>query len=72
MKTLGIKIAVITNSSLIGREDVREELMNADWVFLKVDFVREKVCVGSTAPTAPYAYHLFRMVWSNDPTKILR
>ena len=43
LKPLGIKIAVITNGSLIGREDVREELMEADWVSLKVDSVREEV-----------------------------
>lgn len=43
LKTLGIKIAVITNSSLIYREDVREALNNADWVSCKVDTVSEKV-----------------------------
>jgi wyosine [tRNA(Phe)-imidazoG37] synthetase (radical SAM superfamily) len=37
----GIKTAVITNSSLLGREDVREELCRADWVSVKVDAVRE-------------------------------
>jgi wyosine [tRNA(Phe)-imidazoG37] synthetase (radical SAM superfamily) len=40
LKPLGIKIAVITNSSLIWREDVREDLMEADWVSLKMDSVR--------------------------------
>ena len=43
LKPLGIQIAVITNSSLIWREDVREDLMKADWVSLKVDSVREEV-----------------------------
>ena len=43
LRTLGIKIAVITNASLIGREDVREALMKADWVSLKMDSVREDV-----------------------------
>lgn len=43
LKPLGIKIAVITNASLIGREDVRENLMKADWVSLKVDSTREDV-----------------------------
>ena len=43
LKPLGIRIAVITNSSLIWREDVREALMKADWVSLKMDSVREKV-----------------------------
>jgi wyosine [tRNA(Phe)-imidazoG37] synthetase (radical SAM superfamily) len=37
------KIAVITNSSLLWREDVREALTKADWVSLKVDAVREVI-----------------------------
>lgn len=37
LKPLGIKIAVITNGSLIWKEDVRADLMRADWVSLKVD-----------------------------------
>lgn len=37
LKPLGIKIAVLTNASLIGREDVRKDLIKADWVSLKVD-----------------------------------
>jgi len=41
LRPLGIKIAVITNASLIWREDVREALMKADWVSLKVDATRE-------------------------------
>ena len=41
LRPLGIKIAVITNSSLIGREDVREDLTGADWVSLKVDATNE-------------------------------
>lgn len=43
LKPLGIKIAVITNSSLLWHEDVRENLMSADWVSLKVDSTREEV-----------------------------
>ena len=42
LKSLGIKIAVITNGSLIWREDVREALMKADWVSLKIDSVQEE------------------------------
>ena len=42
LKSLGIKIAVITNSSLIWREDVREALMKADWVSLKIDAAQEE------------------------------
>ena len=43
LKILGIKIAVITNASLIWREDVREALMKADWVSLKIDAVQEEI-----------------------------
>lgn len=43
LKQTGIKIAVITNSSLIWREDVRNELCGADWVSLKVDSVTEGI-----------------------------
>ena len=43
LRPLGIKIAVITNGSLIWREEVREDLMGADWVTLKVDSTREGV-----------------------------
>ncbi len=41
LKKTGIKTAVITNSSLLYDEDVREQLMEADWVSLKADAVRE-------------------------------
>jgi len=41
LKSLQIPIAVISNSSLIWREDVREELLQADWVSLKFDAVDE-------------------------------
>jgi len=37
LKPLGIKIAVISNSSLIFRKDVCEELLKADLVSLKID-----------------------------------
>ena len=43
LRSLGIKIAVITNSSLIWLQAVRQDLMKADWVSLKVDSVRDKV-----------------------------
>ena len=42
LKPLGFKIAVITNGSLIWREDVRSELAKADWVSLKIDTLIEK------------------------------
>jgi len=41
LKILGIRIAVITNASLLWDKKVREELLQADWVSLKVDSLRE-------------------------------
>ena len=50
LRTLGItavphgfcgKVAAITNGSLMWRRDVRADLMQADWVSLKVDSTRE-------------------------------
>jgi len=43
LKPLGIKIAVITNGSLLWREDVRADLMGADWVSLKIDAAHPEV-----------------------------
>jgi len=43
LKPLDIKIAIITNTSLIWRKDVREDLRKADWVSLKVDAVSEEI-----------------------------
>jgi wyosine [tRNA(Phe)-imidazoG37] synthetase (radical SAM superfamily) len=40
---LGLPIAVISNASLIWRQDVREDLMGADWVSLKIDAVEEEI-----------------------------
>jgi len=42
LRPLGVKVAVITNSSLLGREDVRADLARADWVSVKVDAVDEE------------------------------
>ncbi|MEN8163444.1 MAG: radical SAM protein [Acidobacteriota bacterium] len=43
LRPLGIDIGVISNASLIWREDVRDDLMGADWVSLKIDAVNEAV-----------------------------
>jgi wyosine [tRNA(Phe)-imidazoG37] synthetase (radical SAM superfamily) len=43
IKSLGIRIAVITNGSLIWRDDVRQDLQKADWVSLKVDAVSRQI-----------------------------
>lgn len=42
LKPLGIPIAVITNATLIDREEVRSALRRADWVSLKIDAVQEQ------------------------------
>lgn len=39
LKSFGIPVAVITNSSLIHRKDVQDELMHADYISVKVDTV---------------------------------
>ena len=39
LRGFDIKIAVITNASLMWREDVRQDLQMADWVSLKIDAV---------------------------------
>ncbi len=41
LKNSGIPVAVITNASLLWMEDVRSDLMSADWVSLKIDTVDE-------------------------------
>jgi wyosine [tRNA(Phe)-imidazoG37] synthetase (radical SAM superfamily) len=43
LKTLGTPVAVITNGSLIWRDEVQAALMQADWVSLKVDAVRPEI-----------------------------
>ena len=43
LRPLGLRIAVISNGSLVWREDVRRALARADWVSLKVDAVDEGV-----------------------------
>ncbi len=52
LRPLEIGLAVITNSSLISRPDVRADLMNVDWVSLKFDAVREDVWRRINAPRA--------------------
>lgn len=43
LKNLNVPVGVITNSSLLWRRDVRDDLAAADWVSLKVDAVSEAV-----------------------------
>ncbi|EKD69184.1 MAG: hypothetical protein ACD_47C00228G0003 [uncultured bacterium] len=48
--TLGLKTAVITNSSLMDLEDVRSDLMEADLVCLKADAVHEEIWTKMNRP----------------------
>ena len=43
LRPLGLRIAVITNGSLLWRPDVQETLSKADWVSLKVDSPKESI-----------------------------
>ncbi|WP_297477711.1 radical SAM protein [Thermococcus sp.] len=43
LKTLGIPLAILTNSSLIWRGDVKDDLLKFDFVSLKVDAVSEEL-----------------------------
>ncbi|HNX39056.1 MAG TPA: radical SAM protein [Methanothrix sp.] len=43
LKSLGTRIAVISNASLLWDEGVRRDLAGADWVSVKVDSLDEKV-----------------------------
>lgn len=50
IRGLGIPVAVITNSSLLRRQDVRRELALADWVSLKFDALDPKLWQRVNAP----------------------
>jgi wyosine [tRNA(Phe)-imidazoG37] synthetase (radical SAM superfamily) len=50
LRALGIKIAVITNASLIWHEDVQQDLQKADWVCLKVDAVTPDIWHSINSP----------------------
>lgn len=43
LKKIGLKIAVITNASLISDGDVRDDLYNADWVSVKIDAITHEI-----------------------------
>ena len=43
LRPLGVKIAVISNASLIRQKSVRNDLAKADWVSLKVDAVSKDI-----------------------------
>jgi wyosine [tRNA(Phe)-imidazoG37] synthetase (radical SAM superfamily) len=43
LRESGVKVAIITNASVIWLEDVRKDLQKADWVSLKVDAVTPRI-----------------------------
>lgn len=43
LRPLGIKIGVLTNASLLWREDVRADIAEADWVSVKIDATVEAI-----------------------------
>jgi len=43
LRPLGVKIAVISNASLIWQDGLRDDLCKADWVSLKIDAVSEGI-----------------------------
>lgn len=60
LKPLGIKIAVITNGSLIWQESVRKDLAKADWVCFKVDAGSEEVWRKINRPDGLLKWELMR------------
>ena len=43
LQPLGIKVAVITNSTFLGDPDTRRDLCKADWVSVKIDSLDENI-----------------------------
>lgn len=43
LKSFNIPVAVITNASLLWDEKVRDDLMEADWVSVKIDTTKEQI-----------------------------
>ena len=50
LKPLGIKIAVLTNASLIWNPDVKHDLLKADWVSFKVDTINRGIWLKINKP----------------------
>jgi len=50
LKQIGIPIAVLTNASLIWQDDVKEDLLETDFVSLKVDAISEDLWRGINRP----------------------
>lgn len=57
LRPIGYKVAVITNGSLIHRQDVRDELKRADCVSIKVDAVAEAAWRRINRPAPEVRFH---------------
>ena len=57
LKPLGIKVAVISNTTLLWRGDVRNDLSQADLVSLKVDAVDERAWLRINRPHGSLSLH---------------
>ena len=68
LKAPGIPIAVISNASLIAREDVQEDLSRADWVSLKMTRSGRLPRNGRTGPTRVFPSRRSAMKSSSSPT----
>ena len=55
LKPLGIKIAVITNASLLWMDEVKEDLMKADLVSVKIDAVNDDIWKKIDRPSGAFA-----------------
>ena len=58
LKPLGVRVAVISNGSLLWRTDVRAALAQVDWVSVKVDAIRPDVWRRINRPLNRMAYAL--------------
>lgn len=58
IKPLGFKVAVITNSTLLYKPEVRQELCKADWVSVKVDTLDEKTWIKIDRPHKKISFDL--------------
>ncbi|NLE35222.1 MAG: radical SAM protein [Bacteroidales bacterium] len=56
IKRFGIPVAVITNASLLWQEGVRDELMDADWVSLKIDAATDELWRTISRPSPDLVY----------------
>lgn len=57
LKGLGIKIAVITNASLLWKKDVQDDLYEADWVSVKIDAINHRIWHRINRPHSGFKFY---------------